>query len=72
MSIRYIVKQEGLAVDLILWAIHGRRGQDLIGQCLFDNQGLAELGPLLPVGVSFLIPDLPAAAFISPAVSLYD
>lgn len=56
----YIVRQEGLSLDLVLWRRYGRRGQDLVARTLGSNVGLAALGPILPVGTKILLPDLPA------------
>jgi len=56
----YIVRQEGLMLDLILWRRYGRRGQTLVEATLGMNVGLAAHGPILPFGISILLPDLPA------------
>ncbi len=59
MPVAYIVSQEGLSVDLILWRKYGRRGQDLLAATLALNVGLAAYGTTLPVGVELTLPDLP-------------
>lgn len=45
-------------VDLILWRRYGARGQALVGQTYRDNQNLAALGVILPVGTVIYLPDL--------------
>ncbi|SMC43294.1 P2-like prophage tail protein X [Fulvimarina manganoxydans] len=36
------------------------------------NPGLAALGPILPVGTSILLPDIPTAIEVVPVVTLWD
>lgn len=60
MPQRFIVQQEGVTLDLLLWRIHGRKGQGLVEAALVANPGLAALGPVIPLGTAIVIPDLPA------------
>ena len=60
MAQQVVVQQEGATLDLLLWRIHGRRGQDLVEAALVANPGLAALGPVIPLGTAIVIPDLPA------------
>lgn len=60
MPQRIVVQQQGLTLDLLLWRIHGRKGQSLVEAALVANPGLAALGPVIPLGTAIQIPDLPA------------
>lgn len=72
MAQRYTVRQHGLMLDLILWRRYGRRGEPLVGLTLSNNPGLAELGPILPMGTVILLPDLPKPGpFVATSVSLF-
>lgn len=72
MSQVITVKSTGLTVDLILFRAYGVAGRSLIEQTLADNPGLADLGPMLPVGTAITIPDRPQAkATVRKRVSLF-
>lgn len=60
MPQRIVVQQQGATLDLLLWRIHGRKGQGLVEAALVANPGLAALGPVIPLGTVIVIPDLPA------------
>lgn len=68
-----IVRGEGITLDLILWRRHGVRGQALVADTLSISPGLAALGPILPLGTSVTIPDLPPQPTAPPVkvVSLF-
>ncbi|WP_274626587.1 tail protein X [Arvimicrobium flavum] len=53
------IRGEGIMLDLLLWRRYGVRGQGLVERTLELNPGLAELGPVLPIGTVVTIPDLP-------------
>lgn len=53
------VRGEGISLDLLLWRRHGVRGQGLVVAALELNQGLAGLGPVLPLGTVVKLPELP-------------
>lgn len=55
------IRGEGITLDLLLWRRYGVRGQTLVEATLDLNPGLAALGPVLPLGTSVTIPDLPPA-----------
>jgi phage tail protein X len=59
MAKTFTVRGEGLTVDLILWRKYGLRGRSLLEVTLDANPGLGKLGPVLPLGTRFSIPDLP-------------
>lgn len=56
----YRVDGDGVPLDLIIWRRYRRRTPGLVEQVLALNQGLADLGPLLPHGTVFQMPVLPA------------
>lgn len=60
MPQRIVVQQQGATLDLLLWRIHGRKGQGLVEAALVANPGLAALGSVIPLGTVIDIPDLPA------------
>ncbi len=47
-----------LTVELVLHRKYGVRGRELMSETLQTNPGLAGAGPVLPLGISFTIPDL--------------
>ncbi|CTQ75920.1 tail protein X [Roseibium alexandrii] len=53
------VRGDNLTADLLLWRIHGVRGQELLEEMLELNPGLAAKGVLLVPGDSVIVPDLP-------------
>lgn len=57
MAKQFVVNQQHLTVDLILWRQFGVGGQRMVERIHQLNPGLAALGPVLPIGTSFLIPD---------------
>lgn len=63
------VRGENIPLDLLLWRRYGVRGQDLVEQTLDLNPGLADMGPILPLGTTVVIPDLPPAQ-AAPAVKV--
>lgn len=56
---QYVVRQDDLMFDLILWRRYGRYGQALIEQALVLNPGVAELGTAVPVGTVLALPPMP-------------
>jgi len=62
------IKGEGITLDLLLWRIHGVRGQTLVSEALEINPGLAGVGAVLPLGTVVKIPALPVET--RPAVPL--
>lgn len=54
------VRREGVALDALLWRVHGIKGRGLLEQTYAANPGLASAGMFLPIGTSVFIPDLPA------------
>jgi phage tail protein X len=56
------VTKDGDMADLIAWNYYGTRDGLVVEKLLDANPGLADLGPLLPAGVTVVLPDfaLPA------------
>lgn len=57
MSVKYRAK-EGETLDLICWHIYGRCTGGTVEQVLDANPGLAQLGPVLPVGTLVTLPEI--------------
>ncbi|WP_439604743.1 tail protein X [Shinella sp.] len=74
MAETVIVRGEGLTVDLLLWRKYGVKGRALVEATFALNAGLAALGPVLPLGTSVTLADLPAAPKVNErlAISLFD
>lgn len=66
-----MVEGDSIALDALLFQIMGR--EDLVPAVLDANPGLARLGPILPVGTQFVIPepDSEEAIAIRPSVTLW-
>lgn len=62
MANTFTVSGEGITLDKLLWRHYGARGYALLETALAANPGLAVLGPILPLGTSVVIPDLPQAS----------
>ncbi len=57
MAAAYITA-DGDTADLIAWRYYGTQGARVVEQVLEANPGLADLGPLLPAGVTVTLPDI--------------
>lgn len=55
-----VVEGEGLTVSLIVWRRFRRPMPGLVERIHEQNPGLADLGPVLPVGARFRMPIPPA------------
>ena len=58
MAQTYLTR-DGDTVDLIAWRYYGRQDGQVVEQVLDANRGLADHGPVLPPGLSVLLPDIP-------------
>jgi len=66
------IRGEGITLDLLLWRIHGVRGQHLVEVAFELNPGLAALGPVLPLGTVVKIPPMPQAVRApAPLITLF-
>ena len=74
MAETVIVRGEGLTVDLLLWRKYGVKGKALVEATFALNAGLAALGPILPLGTSVTLADLPVTPKVNErlAISLFD
>lgn len=67
------VASEGLTLSLIIWRRFRRARPGLVERVLDLNPGLAEAGPVLPVGTTFVLPIDPDPPPNAPrVVSLWD
>lgn len=62
---------QGDTVDLICWRYYGRTA-GVLEQVLNENQGLADLGPILPMGTMITLPAQPVQASTKRIVQLWD
>lgn len=62
---------QGDTVDAIAWRYYGRT-TGVVEQLLQANPGLADLGPVLPVGQPVNMPAIAAPAEQNTAVNLWD
>lgn len=62
---------QGEMVDMICRRAYGDES-GFVERVLDVNPGLAEIGPILPIGTRVLLPDLPKAAQELKIVSLWD
>lgn len=68
----YVTKEDDTA-DFIAWKHYGRQDGRIVEQLLDANPGLADIGPLLPAGMTITLPDLEVeAADTTEAVKLWD
>lgn len=61
MTTQYVTKDGDMA-DLIAWNYYGTRDGLVVEKLLDANPGLADRGPLLPAGITIVLPD-----FVLPA-----
>lgn len=57
MSQEYLTK-DGDTVDFIAWKQYGRTDNRIVEQVLSANNGLADVGPILPAGMTITLPDI--------------
>lgn len=61
MASQTYITREGDVLDWIVWRQYGRLQERLVELVLEANRGLADYGPILPAGVSVVLPELPRA-----------
>lgn len=66
---RYLTRQ-GQTVDLVCLAHYGKTA-GVTELVLDSNPGLADLGPVLPIGTAILLPDIPELETAPALVSLW-
>lgn len=52
------ITSDGDTVDQIAWNYYGTRDGLVVEQLLDANNGLADLGPALPAGVTIVLPEM--------------
>jgi len=53
------VASQGVTIDLLRWRKYGARAREIsTARVLAENQGLALLGPILPIGTKVKLPAL--------------
>lgn len=70
MAVLYTTKQ-GQTVDLVCW-LHYKRTREVAEVVLDANPGVADLGPILPMGTALTLPDIQQSAVGAKLVSLWD
>lgn len=55
----FYLSKEGDSVDRIVWKHYGREGAGLVELVLEANPGIADLGPVLPMGTRVVLPLVP-------------
>lgn len=66
------VAKDGDMVDEICWRFYAAGQQPLSVERVYsENQGLAELGPVLPAGTQVTLPDLPEPES-TPLIRIWD
>lgn len=65
------VTQEGDRLDLICWDTYGQT-YGYVEAVLEANRGLADYGPILPAGVTIVLPDLAPAPAAKPTTRIWD
>lgn len=68
---RSYLSKDGDTADRIAWAVYGRQNDRLTETLLDANPGLCEYGPILPAGVTVIIPDAPEPG-VTTTVRLWD
>ncbi|WDD95941.1 tail protein X [Burkholderia sp. FERM BP-3421] len=66
-----IRSQQGDTVDAMCWRHYGRT-RGMVEAVLEHNTGLADHGPMLPIGVAVDMPELAAAQKPVPLLQLFD
>ncbi|WP_137936114.1 tail protein X [Chitinivorax sp. B] len=66
-----VIALQGDTVDLLCWRHLGRTG-GVTERVLARNPGLAELGPVLPLGTQVTLPDRPVSVPVRPLINLWD
>lgn len=55
MAATYITKADD-ALDQIIWRYYNRQDNGLLEAVLEANRGLADYGPVLPAGITIILP----------------
>ncbi|SNS20158.1 P2-like prophage tail protein X [Sphingomonas laterariae] len=63
--------RQGDTLDALIWR-EAALGSAAIGAVLEANPGLADFGPVLPLGTPVTIPDMAPVAVADPLINLWD
>lgn len=66
-----VIATQGDTLDQLCWRYYGRTA-GVLEQALDANPGLADLGPVLPMGTLVTLPDQPTQAPAQNMVNLWD
>lgn len=66
-----VTAQQGDTVDAICWRHYGRT-DGTVEAVLEANAGLADYGPMLPIGTAVYLPDLDTVPSTAPLLQLFD
>ncbi|MEM5403905.1 MULTISPECIES: tail protein X [Paraburkholderia] len=66
-----VIAKQGDTVDAICWRYYGRT-DGTVEAVLEANEGLADLGVVLPTGTPVELPDLSAVQTTKPLLQLFD
>lgn len=68
-----VVARDRVALDLLLWRRFGAGGNAMLEATLELNPGLADLGAIIPVGTSVILPEYASAPSENsvPVISLF-
>ncbi|WP_028217428.1 tail protein X [Paraburkholderia oxyphila] len=66
-----VTAQQGDTVDLLCWRHYGRT-DGTVEAVLEANAGLADLGPVLPIGTVLDLPELDTVQTSAPLLQLFD
>jgi len=68
---RTVISRQGDTLDALIWRDAGLKATD-IARVLELNPGLADLGPVLPIGTRVRLPDITSQPLTRPLVQLWD
>lgn len=66
-----VITQQGDTVDALCWRYYGRT-DGTVETVLEANNGLADHGPVLPVGLTVEMPDISTVQATKPLIQLFD
>ena len=66
-----VVTQQGDTVDALCWRYYGRT-DGTVETVLEANNGLADYGPVLPLGLAVEMPDISTVQATKPLIQLFD
>ncbi|WP_323162869.1 tail protein X [Stenotrophomonas maltophilia] len=64
--------RDGDVIDRVAFAHYGEQSPDVLRAVFEANPGLAARGPVLPAGVTVILPEIPKPATTRKGVELWD